>query len=90
MGDFTHPSGREERAGGITRTIQKVVSVQLQTHPPRIGQTETKGTQTSRQKPPGQRNIQTIKQRRRARKGKKTENPDCKEPVKKISDRGAK
>lgn len=30
MGDFTHPSGREERAGGIIRTIQKVVSVQLQ------------------------------------------------------------
>ena len=68
MGDFTHPSGREERAGGVTRTIQKVVSVQLQTHPPRIGQTETKGTQTSRQKPPGQKNKQTIKQRR-ARKG---------------------
>lgn len=72
MGDFTHPSGREERAGGVTRTIQKVVSVQLQTHPPRIGQTETKGTQTSRQKPQGQRNIQTIKQRRRARKGQNT------------------
>lgn len=29
LGDFTHPSGREERAGGVTRTIQKVVSVQL-------------------------------------------------------------
>lgn len=44
MGDFTHPSGGEERAGGVTRTIQKVVSVQLQTHPPRVRQTETKGT----------------------------------------------
>lgn len=87
LGDFTHPSGREERAGGVTRTIQKVVSVQLQTHPPRIGQTETKGTQTSRQKPPGQRNIQTIKQRRRARKGQNTENPDCKEPAKRCATR---
>ncbi len=84
MGDFTHPSGREERAGGVTRTIQKVVSVQLQTHPPTIGQTEIKGTQTSRQKPPGQKNIQTIKQRRRARKGQNTvrRDPDYKEPVK--------
>lgn len=70
MGDFTHPSGREERAGGITRTIQKVVSVQLWTHPPRIGQTETKGTQYSRQMPPGQRDIQTIKQGRNAMKGR--------------------
>ena len=28
-GGVTHPSGGEERAGGVTRTIQKVVSVQL-------------------------------------------------------------
>ena len=66
MGDVTHPSGREERAGGVTRTIQKVVSVQLQTHPPRIGQTETKRypRQQGRGEPPGQRNIQAVKQRR--------------------------
>lgn len=93
MGDFTHPSGREERAGGVTRTIQKVVSVQLQTYPPRIGQTETKGTQTSRQKPPRQKDIQTIKQRSEARKGQNTVRRTKtvkKQNSAKTSDRGAK
>lgn len=89
LGDFTHPSGREERAGGVTRTIQKVVCVQLQTHPPRIGQTETKVTQTSRQKPPGQRNTRTIRQRRGARKGQNAvQRGQIVEPVKKFA--GAK
>lgn len=69
MGDFTHPSGGEERAGGVTRTIQKVVSVQLQTRPPRVRQTETKGTKPVGNSHPDR---QTQPQQRRARKGQKT------------------
>ncbi len=40
MGDFTHPSAGEERAGRVAWAIQKVISVQLQTEIPRIGQAE--------------------------------------------------
>lgn len=80
-GGFTHPNSREERAGGVTRTIQKVVSVQLQTHPPRIGQTEKAPKPAGKSHQDRKTDHQTEEQGKE-RTEHRRENPDCKEPVK--------
>lgn len=71
MGDITHPSAGEERAGRVTWAIQKVISVQLQTDIPRYRTGRNHhSTQTGVWKRQGADAQRANRQTKRERQGK--------------------